>query len=151
MQGRSSVTRLTVLVALAATAAGLVAVPATGKGVYVATMWGRSGHALVPQAGRVIPLMACAPATRAPRRAPFYTILFSVAAGTSVRHFAVLYAPSVHRFAGNRAVPGLGWRRASPALEQRLRSATAKLTPYRTPRTWPPGMKSPQLREFLSC
>jgi hypothetical protein len=143
--------RLALIVPLAATAAALVAVPATGKGIYVATMWGRSGHATVPQAGRVVPLIACAPARSAPRRAAFYTIVFSIASGTSVHRVAVLYAPSVNAVAGNRAVPGLGWRRTSPALARRLRSATETLRPYRTPRAWPPGMKSPPLDELLPC
>src|SRR5215217_1800794 len=147
----SVVTRLAVVLAVTACVAGVTTIPAAGKGAYVATMWGRSGHAEVPRAGRVAPLIACAGRIRKPRRTPFYAILFSVASGTSVHRVAVLYAPSVHAVAGNRHVPGLGWRRATPALVALLRPATQRLRPYRAPRAWPPGMKSPPLDEFLPC
>jgi hypothetical protein len=86
--------------------------------------------------------MAAAPVMAAPRHAPYYTLLFNVAGGQGVRMVAVLYAPSVRGMAGNRSVPGLGWRRASPRLTALLRPTMAKLRPYRRPREWPPGMKS---------
>jgi len=130
-----------VLVTLAL-AGARAAAPATGKGPVTDTMWGRSGHVVVPTAARSAPLMANAPAVAAPRPAPFYTLLFRVATSEGVRHVAVLYAPSVRAVAGNRSVPGLGWRRANRRLVTLLRPSAVKLRPYRTPRSWPPGMKS---------
>jgi hypothetical protein len=138
-------TRLGLLLTLvAALAVALAATPAKAKEPYAAEMWGRSGHVTVPRAAEPARLIARAPAVAAPRRAPFYTVLFLVATTEgSVRDVAVLYAPSLRAVAGNRSRPGLGWRRASPRLVVLLRPSLARLRPYRTPRGWPPGMKSP--------